>query len=35
MMFADGGLRTISYDINLDVHKGLGTRAGGEIATEN
>ena len=34
-MFADGSVRTISYDINLDVHKGMGTRAGGEIVTEN
>jgi hypothetical protein len=35
MVFADGSIRTISYHINLDVHKGLGARAGGEIATEN
>lgn len=35
MMFADGSVRTIAFDINLDVHKGMGTRAGGETATEN
>jgi prepilin-type N-terminal cleavage/methylation domain-containing protein/prepilin-type processing-associated H-X9-DG protein len=35
MMFADGSVRTISYDVNADVHKGMGTRAGGEIGTEN
>jgi len=35
MMFADGSVRTISYDVNAEVHKGMGTRAGGEIGTEN
>jgi prepilin-type processing-associated H-X9-DG protein len=35
MMFADGSVRTVNFDISLDVHKGMGTRAGGETATEN
>jgi prepilin-type processing-associated H-X9-DG protein len=35
MMFADGSVRSISYDINPDVHRGMGTRAGDEIGTEN
>ncbi len=34
MMFADGSVRTISYDIDLITHKGLGTRAGGEVASD-
>jgi prepilin-type N-terminal cleavage/methylation domain-containing protein/prepilin-type processing-associated H-X9-DG protein len=32
MMFADGSVRPVSYDIDLIVHKGLGTRAGNEVA---
>jgi prepilin-type processing-associated H-X9-DG protein len=35
MMFADGSVRTVAYDVDLLVHKGMGTRAGGEIGTEN
>jgi len=35
MMFADGSVRTVSYDVNKDVHAAMGTRAGGEIVSEN
>jgi prepilin-type processing-associated H-X9-DG protein len=32
MMYADGSVRTVSYDVDLEIHKALGTRAGGEVA---
>jgi len=31
MMFADGSVRLITYNINRITHRGLGTRAGGEV----
>ncbi|WP_425401110.1 DUF1559 domain-containing protein [Aeoliella sp.] len=34
VMFADGSARALSYDIDLDAHFALGTRAGGEIVDE-
>ncbi|MEA1951501.1 MAG: DUF1559 domain-containing protein [Planctomycetota bacterium] len=30
VMFADGSAKIINYDIDLDLHSGIGTRAGGE-----
>jgi len=34
MMFADGSVRMLGFDIDLTLHKGQGTRAGGEISAE-
>ena len=30
-MFADGSVKMINYDIDLDVHDALGSRNGGEV----
>ena len=35
MMFADGSVRMINFDIDLDTHRALGTRAGGEVVDES
>ncbi|MCA9102918.1 MAG: DUF1559 domain-containing protein [Planctomycetales bacterium] len=31
MMFGDGSVRPVSYSIDARLHRGLGTRAGGEV----
>ncbi|QDU56884.1 DUF1559 domain-containing protein [Aeoliella mucimassa] len=35
VMFADGSTQSISYDIDLDTHFALGTRAGGEVVDKS